>query len=204
MNVLIIPEDFTKDQFMLVPLVKAMFASLHTSAKVEICRDPFIRGISQALNMSILTEVIEAWRYRIDVFILCVDRDGDINRRAALNDREEQAQKLVKQGAVFLAENAWQEIEVWVLAGHDLPNAWKWDAIRSAPHPKETYYVPFAKSKELDDGRKKLGEEAAKRYSKVRMKCKQDIQVLELRLKRWIEQQTKLTWDDADKTVRET
>jgi len=51
MNVLVIPEDFRKDQYMLRPIVQAMMQSLGAStARVEVCRDPLLRGISQALR----------------------------------------------------------------------------------------------------------------------------------------------------------
>ena len=51
----------------------------------------------------------------------------------------------------FLAENAWQEVEVWVLAGHDLPSDWVWNAVREEPNPKEIYFEPFAKLRNVLD-----------------------------------------------------
>jgi len=32
---------------------------------------------------------------------------------------------------VFLAENAWEEIETWVLAGLELPGKWRWADVRA-------------------------------------------------------------------------
>lgn len=81
MNVLIIPEDFRNDQYVLQPIIEAML-------KAEFA-----------------------------------------------------------PGCRFFAENAWQELEVWLLAGHDLPREWSWQEIRQERDPKERYFVPFAKSR---------------------------------------------------------
>jgi hypothetical protein len=90
-------------------------------------------------------------------------------------------------GRRFLAENAWQEIEVWVLAGHDLPNDWSWAAIRAERDVKEAYYQPFARSQGVfnspGEGRRKLAEDAAKRYGRVRQLCPEDIRALEERIR---------------------
>lgn len=91
---------------------------------------------------------------------------------------------------IFIAENAWQEIEVWVLAGHNLPNNWNWQTIRQEIHPKETYFEPFAKQRNVLDtpgeGRKPLAEEAAKRYERIYQLCPEDIQNLEARIQNCI------------------
>ena len=76
------------------------------------------------------------------LYLLCVDRDGDVNRQAVLDSLEIQARTFIAQDRAFLAEHAWQEIEVWLLAGHDLPRKWVWKAIRDEPHPKERYSRP--------------------------------------------------------------
>ena len=85
--------------------------------------------------------------------------------------------------AVFLAENAWQEVEVWVLAGHDLPKDWTWQDIRQEPNPKETYFEPFAKQRSVLDepgqGRKTLAREAAENYGRIRSLCREDVASLE-------------------------
>jgi hypothetical protein len=51
MNVLLIPEDFRKDQFILQPIIEAMFTKLGKPAIVEVLKDPLIRGIDQALKI---------------------------------------------------------------------------------------------------------------------------------------------------------
>ena len=50
-----------------------------------------------------------------DIFILCVDRDGDTNRRQRLDRLEVE----FGAGRTFFAENAWEELETWVSGGSD-------------------------------------------------------------------------------------
>lgn len=74
------------------------------------------------------------------VFVLIVDRDCDPNRRAKLDHIERRAtQLLAGSNRIFVAEEALEEVEVWVLAGLDgIP--WAWQAIRTECHPKERYF----------------------------------------------------------------
>lgn len=44
-NVLVIPEDFRKDQFLLKPIVERLFRSIKVKARVEICFDPLLAGV---------------------------------------------------------------------------------------------------------------------------------------------------------------
>ena len=51
MNVLLIPEDFRKDQYILKPLFTRLFRHLGaTSAKIEVCLDPLLGGVDAALK----------------------------------------------------------------------------------------------------------------------------------------------------------
>jgi len=50
MNVLVIPEDFVKDQCILKPIIVAMLKARGKIAKVIVCQNPRLRGIDQALN----------------------------------------------------------------------------------------------------------------------------------------------------------
>ena len=44
MNVLIVPEDFRKDQYILKPVFERLFRAIgRRSAKIEVCQDPFAR-----------------------------------------------------------------------------------------------------------------------------------------------------------------
>ena len=173
MRVLVIPEDVRKDQYMQKPIVEAIMKSKgKKSSKVIVCQNPRLRGIAQALKWERIAQIIEQYKSRIDLFLLCVDRDGVVGRKESLNAIEQKAAAVLSDGQQFLAENAWQEIEVWVLAGHDLPKTWNWKAVREEVHPKEMYFLPFAKQRNLlnepGEGRKTLSLEAARRYDRIR------------------------------------
>jgi len=202
MNVMIIPEDFRKDQHILQPIVMAMLASLgKVRAKVDVCRDPLLGGISQAMNAAELAQIIAA-RPMIDLFLLCVDRDNEVARRARIDQLELELQPLIrKSGGLFLGENAWQEAEVWVLAGHDLPPNWSWTEVRAERDPKEKYFEPLARElgmdSEDDGGRKKMSIKAARRYRRVYQLCREDIRVLHKRLSAWLSESPVPTWNDA-------
>jgi hypothetical protein len=187
MNVLVIPEDFRKDQYILKPIVAAMLQHLgRRSAKVRVCQDPLLGGIDQARDWERIQEVLDRYRGMVNVFLLIVDRDGNAGRRSALNNLEAKAQGVLPSDRVFLGENAWQEVEVWILAGHKLPNGWSWQEIRQEADAKEAYFEPFARQKGVSDGpgqgRKTLAEQAARNYVRLRTLCPEDLANLEGRL----------------------
>lgn len=188
---LVIPEDFRKDQYVLEPLVRALMAEAgRPRAKVEVCKDPLLGGLSAALDPARLAEVIERYPM-VDLFLLVVDRDGEPGRRDALDrvERESAARLAARQG--FIGECAWQELEVWLLAGHELPAAWTWAEVRAEPHAKERFFEPFARQcgvvEHPGEGRKTLAREAASRYARVRQLCPEDVQRLEERVRAFVE-----------------
>jgi hypothetical protein len=61
MNVLVIPEDFRKDQFILQPVLQAMFTKLERPAIVEVLKDPLIGGISEAMKRDVLRTTSGRW-----------------------------------------------------------------------------------------------------------------------------------------------
>jgi hypothetical protein len=192
-NVLVIAEDFVKDQLVLQPIIEAMMKAVDwPKAKVKVCRDPRFHGTSEALKWEFVQQALSRHKGMVDLFLLCVDRDGNPRRRADLDKLEDQAKNEVGDGRAFLAVNAYQEVEVWLLAGHDLPAEWDWKTIRAEVHPKEHYYLPFAEKRGVLDlpgeGRDKLAREAAKRYSGIRQKCKEDVHDLETRIRTWMKQ----------------
>lgn len=189
MRILVIAEDYRRDQYLLKPILQAMLVKLgKPRAKIGFCRQPAIQGVSQALNWDMLAKVIDQHRGMIDLFLLCVDRDGNPNRRTVLNELEQKAVPWLSTTQVLLAENAWQEVEVWALAGQaDLPPAWQWHTIRQEPHPKELYFDPYRNQRSnlpLGDipQLKALGQEAGRRYDRIRQLCPEDIQQLEQRI----------------------
>lgn len=192
MNVLIIPEDFRKDQYIVKPLIRKMLGVLgKANSNVRVCLDPLLGGIGEALKWQLIKTILERYKDSIDLFLLLVDRDGNTTRRFALDGMEGKANQFLGDGKLFLAEHAWQEIEVWALAGlPKLPPKWNWQEIREELHPKEVYFEPHAKERGLinepGQGRTTLGREAANNYKRVRSRCPEDIASLETRLKLWL------------------
>ena len=186
MNVLIIPEDFRNDQFLLEPLFKRLFVNLgRRNVRVQICRDPLLGGVGEALKIARIREVVKQHSGMTDLFILCVDRDGVVGRRVRLDWIEAK----FGNGCTFLAENAWEEIETWTLAGLRLPRDWNWVDVRAEVHVKERYFNVLARDRGVADGpgggRKALGEEAAgnvRRIRTIRQKCPEDFDALARRI----------------------
>ena len=177
MNVVVIPEDFRNDQYILKPLFTRLFRSVGVSTvDVWVCQDPLLGGVGEALKSDRLVEIVERRQAWADIFILCVDRDGITGRRQRLDDIEAQF------GSTFLAENAWEELETWVLAGLDLPSNWRWADVRAEVQVKERYFEPFVGQRGLSDtlggGRQALGREAARRIRAIRQKCPEDFDSL--------------------------
>jgi hypothetical protein len=187
-NVLVIPEDFRQDEHILKPVVEAMLRACGRAAKVRVCRDPLLGGVREALKLARLREILDRYRM-VHCFLLIVDRDGREERRARLDQLERQVVELFdNRSAIFLAENAWQEIEVWVLAGlKDLPGQWRWAEVRAEANAKETYFQPYVEQRGLSlapfGGRQLLGQEAAQSYSRIRKLCPEDVGHLEARLR---------------------
>lgn len=194
MNVLIIAEDPTQDAYILEPIVKAMLTELgHPRAKVQTCRDPVYRGINAVLKEDSLRTIMNRYQGMIDLFLLCVDRDGEAGRRTQLDTRETFcAQLLAGQRRTLIAEHAWQEVEVWALAGcNDLPATWPWREIRAERDPKERYFDPYVQMRRLVDtpgaGRQTLGRQAGRQYAaRLRQLCPEDIATLEGRVRDWL------------------
>ena len=60
MKILVIPEDFRKDQYILKPIITAMMAKLgKPRTKVMVCQDPLLGGITLTLPS------LKAWGFFI-------------------------------------------------------------------------------------------------------------------------------------------
>jgi len=183
MNILVIPEDFRKDQHIMKPLFRRLFANVgRQRAQVRVCPEPLLGGVSEALKSERIQEIVARYDGMTDIFILCVDRDGNQGRRQRLD----QIERAFCNGRTFFAQNAWEEIETWVLAGLDLPGNWRWGDVRAEVHVKERYFEPLAVRRGVADGpgggRKALGREAARRIPSIRRKCPEDFDALAQRL----------------------
>lgn len=183
MRVLVIAEDFRNDQYLLKPLFVRLFRSVGKArARVRVCQDPLLGGVDEALKSERIREVVQQHRGMTDLFILCVDRDGNQGRRRRLDQIEAE----FRNDRLFLAENAWEEIETWALAGLALPGDWRWRNVRAEVHVKERYFNVLAHERDVADGpgggRKALGEEAARNIPAIRGKCPEDFDALARRL----------------------
>ena len=181
MTVLIVPEDFRKDQFILKPLLSKLLASLgKPRATVRVCQDPLLGGVGEALKSERIAEIVDRYGGRVQVILLCIDRDGNTGRRQRLEQLEEEF------GEPFLGAEAWEEIETWVLAGLRLPADWNWEAVRAEVQVKERYFDVLARQRGIDGGpdggRSALGEEASRRIDAIRQKCSDDFDALARRL----------------------
>ena len=181
MKVLVIPEDFRND--VLKPLFERLLRSIgQPRARIRVCQNPLLGGIGEALKPGRLNDIVERYDGTTDIFILCVDRDGDETRRARLDRIEAE----FGNGRIFYAVNAWEEIETWVLAGLDLPDGWRWNDVHAEVRVKEQYFEPFARERGVANGpgggRKALGEEAARSLSAIRQKCPEDFDELARRI----------------------
>lgn len=183
MRVLIIPEDFRNDQYLLRPLFRRLFRSLNIPAAVDVCIDPLLGGVSEALKSERLQEIVDQYEGMIDLFVLCVDRDGVLPRRHRLDHIEAEFGNEQRR---FLAANAWEELETWTLAGLDLPADWRWLEVRAEVSVKERYFAVLAQQRGVADGpgqgRMRLGEEAARNIRAIRQKCPEDFDHLARRI----------------------
>ena len=151
MRILVISEDFRNDQYILKPLFERLLRSIgKPNAHIEICRDPLLGGVGEALKTERIREIVNQYEGMTDLFILCVDRDGDQGRRMRLDNIETE---FVSTDRTFLAVNAWEEIETWALAGLDLPKDWRWQDIRAEVDVKENYFQPLARQRGEAAGR---------------------------------------------------
>ena len=137
-------------------------------------------GVGEALKSERIAEVVERYGGRVQVILLCIDRDGDAGRRQRLDQLE------YEFGERFLGTEAWEEIETWALAGLTLPPDWTWADVRAELQVKERYFDVLARQRGIDGGpdggRHELGEEAARHIDAIRRKCPDDFDALALRL----------------------
>jgi len=187
-NVLVIPEDFTKDEHILKPLAERILHDVgKPNATVEVCRNPNFGGIGEALKIKRLRKEVIGRYPMIHLFILLLDRDGMPGREAKVADLETSLHgEMAASGRRFVAGVAWQEVEVFILAGHDLPSDWSWREIRADPDVKNTYFKKLVDEKNTSslphEGRKKLMAEAIQNWSRIKSRCDEDIGRLLTRL----------------------
>ncbi|HEU0087153.1 MAG TPA: hypothetical protein VFQ77_05835 [Pseudonocardiaceae bacterium] len=189
-NVLIIPEDFRLDQYILQPLMRALMGSVgRPNANVRILTDPLLGGIDQAIKLENLLSIVDQYPL-VNLFVLIVDRDGKPERRKILDARELKVGAHLGSGRAFLAQEAWEEVEVWALASQTLPTGWRWSDIRADLHPKENYFGPFALKRSIahriGGGRREIGRDIAHQYHRICSLCP-EVRALESRVSAWLQ-----------------
>ena len=156
---------------------------------MTICRDPLLGGIARATDWNEIRAIVDRYRAMYSVFLLLVDRDANEHRAVQLRTLEEKVRTILPAGKTLIAEHAWEELEVWLLAGHDLPREFVWNDVRGDRDPKERYYVPFAKLRGVFNrpaqGRQTLGDEAARRMDRVCSLCP-EVADLERRIRAFV------------------
>lgn len=195
-NVIVIPEDCS-DMDMLKPIISAMITNLGSPrAKIQVYKPAVFKGISQVLQLKNINKIVDRYETEADLILLCVDRDADPDTEAKLANLEEKINKKLDNNQnlkIFLAENAYQEIEVWLLAGLkeflDTTN-FAWQAIRDERDPKDKYFIPFSKEKGYfdypNDGRQELAKEAARNYQRICKMCP-EVARLEKKIRDWLQ-----------------
>ncbi len=136
MRVLVIPEDPYLDQYILKPVIAALFDDLGRTPQVEVLQKPRLRGVAQALDVTILSAIVLDNRM-IDLFLLVVDRDCDGQRQDAVGALER------RHPGKLIACLAVEEVEVWMLALHRDALTARWSEIVGECHPKERFAEPF-------------------------------------------------------------
>ena len=150
---------------------------------------PVAGGVDEALKVERIADIVDRYGGRVRIIILCVDRDGKSGRRLRLDNMEREIDSRFRtrfRGLDFLATDAWEEIEAWVLAGLDLPRDWRWTVVRAEVHVKERYFDRLAELRGLErehgGGRDQLARIAARRIAAIRRKCPEDFDALARRL----------------------
>lgn len=136
MKVMVIPEDPTLDQYILLPIVKQLFEDLGRSARISVLSNPRLKGVAQALDKDVLRDIVQTNRM-IDLFLVLVDRDAEEKRHAVA-----QARSAEHPGKLFVCL-AVEEVEVWMLAVHRDSLGAPWKTIREERDPKERFAYPF-------------------------------------------------------------
>ncbi len=177
MKVLVIPEDPTLDQYVLKPIVEALFRDLGRKARVEVLQDPHLSGVDEALSQKVIAAIVEE-NPMMDLFLVLVDRD--CNR---MKNAERAAEREAEHPRRLLACLAVEEVEVWMLALHRDELGGRWPEVRADCDPKELYADPFLREKgwltEVGRGRKRAMRELPSRWGSLLSVCPELAQLRE-------------------------
>ncbi len=183
MKVLIIPENPRLDQYVLKPIVTAIFKDLERVARVDVLQDPRLQSVNQALDPKTLAGVIASNPQR-DLLLLLLDRDCEEFRIERIKAREQEA---LSMNRLLIGSLAFEEVEMWALAVYDGPLPHSWQEMRRECHPKELFFEPLVTQLELENtvgrGRKRLMSSfTAKEHSRLLQLCP-EVAELQARIK---------------------
>ncbi|NNB96738.1 hypothetical protein HJC10_21745 [Corallococcus exiguus] len=184
MKVLVIPEDPTRDQYILKPIVEKLFEDLGRKARVEVLKDPHLRGTSEALDKRTIESIV-AENPMENLFLLMVDRDGDRMRNShhAAGREADHPHRLI-------ACLAREEVEVWMLALHRDELGAAWAEVRAHTDPKEQYADPFLRQKgwlmQVGSGRKRAMQGLGSQWQALLTVCP-ELKDLRDRLRAWLD-----------------
>lgn len=181
MNVLIIPEDQESDRYILKPVVESLFADLSVRARIDVLPEPRLRGADQALDPSLLQEIIDG-NPMVDLFLLIIDRD--CNR---MNHEARVSARMSEHPDRLLACLAWQELEVWMLALHKEKLSVPFSKIRQHCDPKEAFAEPLLEQLGTDGpggGRKRAMSALKGNWRSLRSLCG-ELKELQAHITRW-------------------
>jgi hypothetical protein len=181
-KVLVIPEDQEIDRYILKPVIEAMFADLEIPARVDVLPEPRLRGTSDALNETIVRDIVAA-NPMIELFLLVVDRD--CNRD---NNVHRAAARVSEHAGQMIACLAEQELEVWMLALYKDQLDASFSEIRAECDPKERWAEPLLKELGTDGpgrGRRRAMRALSGKWRSLRDTCT-ELRDLQERVRAWV------------------
>jgi len=141
LKILIIPEDPTLDQHIIKPIVERICTDQGTSARIDVLRDPHLRGVAQALDQNMIAEIIRDNPME-DLFLLMIDRDCD-----RFGNSAKVSARVAENKGRLIGCLAQHEVEVWMLALHRGELGTPWRQVREECDPKEAIADPFIASR---------------------------------------------------------
>ncbi len=71
MNVLIVPEDFRKDQYVLKPIIAEILrAAGSVRPEIRVCLEPLLGGISHCLDWVKISAILDRYSGMVDLFLI--------------------------------------------------------------------------------------------------------------------------------------
>jgi hypothetical protein len=168
---MIIPEEPALDQFILKPVVEAIFNEVNRMASIKVLQNPRLRSVEQALEPAQLISIINSYPQE-DLFLLLVDRDCDQNRINRIKARELEAENV---GKLVIGCLAIEEVEMWAFAIYQGELPAPWQEMRQECDPKKVYFLPLIKQLSLQNdvghGRKHIMRSLSGQYSRLLQLC---------------------------------